>query len=304
MTSASRHSIAAGSDGVAEGLILLQNATEINLPLSSAAVDGVMEGARTVYAAACTSANTRLISQAIEHILRDPTYQEDPEIQAFYANVRCCDYLNHWNDAAIEDLEAAERSVKIALRSNPKHRRAVYVSAFLHRARGRRKEARDAFNRLIRLNPNANDRMLAEAYAQAGAEWMHLGHPENTQALVDKAIAITPQDSPALGVFFWISGRRAFIQREYPQAVDFLERSIRIRTNFWYTRAYLTAAYALNNQLEEARRTLGEFQALFPQLDSVSAVVKAEEKNPNTHDMMIEARDCMHNALISLGFPP
>jgi tetratricopeptide (TPR) repeat protein len=104
-------------------------------------------------------------------------------------------------------------------------------------------------------------------------------------------------------VFCWISGRRACIQREYPQAIEFLERSIRIRTNFWYTRAYLTAAYALNNQLDEARGTLGEFEALFPRLDSISAVVKAEGKNPNTHDMMVEARDRMHETLISLGFP-
>jgi tetratricopeptide (TPR) repeat protein len=303
MTSSDGHSIDAASADIDAALRLLQNASAINLPLASAAVDGIMKSARAVYAAACTPANTKLITQAMDHILSDSTYREDPEIQAFYANVRCCDYLNHWNDATIEDRKAAERSVAIALRSNPKHRRAVYVSAFLHRARGEREQARDAFNQLIALNPNANDRMLAEAYAQVGSEWMHLGHPERTQEMVDKAIAITPQDSPALGVFCWISGRRAFIQREYPQAIEFLERSIRIRTNFWYTRAYLTAAYALNNQLDKARQALGEFQALFPQFDSVSAVVKAEDKNPNTHDMMVEARDRMHSALLSLEFP-
>jgi tetratricopeptide (TPR) repeat protein len=305
MTSSSGHSIRADSAGVDAALRLLQNASAINLPLAAVAVDGIMGSARAVYAAACTPANTKLITQAIDHILSDPTYREDPEIRAFYANVRCCDYLNHWNDAGIEVREAAERSVAIALRSNPKHRRAVYVSAFLNRALGKRKEALAAFNRVIALNPNANDRMLAEAYAQAGAEWMHLGNPEKTQELVDKAIAITPSDSPALGVFFWISGRRAFIQREYLQAIDFLERSVAIRTNFWYTRAYLTAAYALNNQLDKARQALDEFRALFPRLDSVSAVIKAEDKNPNSHNMMVEARERMHKALISLlGFPP
>ena len=142
--------------------------------------------------------------------------------------MRCCDYLNHWNDAGIEDLEAAERAVATALRSNPNHRRAVYVSAFLKRARGKRKEALAAFERVIALNPSANDRMIAEAYAQGGSEWMHLGQPERTQEMLDKAIAITPSDSPALGVFFWISGRRAFIQRDYPEAVSFLEELVRI----------------------------------------------------------------------------
>ena len=289
---------------VSEALTLLENAVTINLPLAPGTIDRIMDSARAVYAIACTPANTNLITRAIDHVLSDPTYREDPEIQAFYANVRCCDYLNHWNEASIEDLEAAERSIAIALRTNSKHRRAVYVSAFLHRARGKREQARDAFNHVIALNPEANDRMLAEAYAQAGAEWMHLGRPDKTQELVDKAIAITPPDSPALGVFFWISGRRAFIQRKYPQAIKFLEDSVRIRTNFWYTRAYLTAGYALNKELDKARETLGEFQALFPQLDSVSAVVKAEGKNPNTHDVMVEARGRMHKALIDAGFPP
>jgi tetratricopeptide (TPR) repeat protein len=303
MTSSNGNSIGAGSAGIDEALRLLQNPSAINLPLASAAVGRIMDSARAVYAAACTPANTKLITTAIEYILSDPTYREDPEIRAFYANVRCCDYLNHWNGAGIEDLEAAERSVAIALGSNPRHRRAVYVSAFLHRARGRRKQARDAFNQLIALNPEANDRMLAEAYAQAGSEWMHLGHPERTQELVDKAIAIEPKDSPALGVFFWISGRRAFIQREYPQAVDFLERSIRIRTNFWYTRAYLTAAYQLNGQLDKAREALDKFRKCFPQLDRVAALVEAEEKNPNSHAMIFEARDRMHKALLDLEFP-
>jgi tetratricopeptide (TPR) repeat protein len=304
MTNASRPFIAAGSAGVAEALTSLQKATGINLPLASAAVDGIMDSARAVYAAACTPANTKLIANAIDHILSDPTYQEDPEIQAFYANVRCCDYLNHWNDAGIEDLEAAERAVATALRSNPNHRRAVYVSAFLKRARGKRKEALATFNRIIALNPNANDRMLAEAYAQGGSEWMHLGHPDRTQEMLDRAIAITPSDSPALGVFLWISGRRAFIQRDYPEAIRFLEDSVRIRTNFWYTRAWLIAAYALNNQLDKARQALGEFRTLFPHLDNIAALVNAEGKSPNSHPMMVDARERMHNGLIAVGFLP
>jgi tetratricopeptide (TPR) repeat protein len=289
--------------GVTEALRLIEMALTVKLPLTPDTVDKIMDNSRTLYATACTPDNTKLITQAVDHVLSDPAYREDPEIRAFYANVRCCDYLNHWNGADIKDLEAAERSVAIALRSNPNHRRAVYVTAFLHRARGRREQARDAFNQLIALNPQANDRMLAEAYAQAGSEWMHLGHPERTQEMVDKAIAITPEDSPALGVFFWISGRRAFIQRDYPQAIKFLEDSIRIRPNFWYTRAYLVAAYALNKQSDKARQALGEFRALFPRLETVSAIVEAERKNPNTHGVMVEARDRMHEALMSLGFP-
>jgi tetratricopeptide (TPR) repeat protein len=293
MANTVRDSTIADSASIRAALQQLKSVGEINLPFVRATVDQIMDSARLVYASACTPANTRSICQAIEHIIRDPTYQEEPEILAVYANVRCCDYLNHWNNAGIADLEAAEQAVATALRLNPDHRRAVYVSAFLNRGRGKRKEALAAFNRVVALNPTANDRMMAEAYAQAGSEWMHLGHPERTQELVDKAIAITPHDSPALGVFFWISGRRAFIQGDYPEAINYLERAVAIRTNFWYTRAWLAAAYALNNQLDKAQ---------FPQLDTVGTLLHAEEISPNSHGVMHDARERMHNGLIAAGF--
>ena len=76
-----------------------------------------------------------------------------------------------------------------------------------------------AFEQVIVLKPKAADRMIAEAYAQSGAQWMYLGKPERTRELVDKAIAITPPNSPAMGVFCWIAGRVPFIQGDYTDAM-------------------------------------------------------------------------------------
>ena len=61
------------------------------LPVAAFSIDEIMASAREIYASACTPANTMLITQAVEHVLRDPIRQQDPEIWAFCANVRCCD---------------------------------------------------------------------------------------------------------------------------------------------------------------------------------------------------------------------
>ena len=273
------------------------------LPAASFSIEEIMASAREIYASACIPANTMLITHAVEHVLRDPINQKDPEIWAFYANVRCCDYLNRWNGADAAELTAAEHAMETALRLDPNHRRAVYVSGFLHRARGRHAESLAAFERVIALKPEATDRMIAEAYAQSGAQWMYLGHLERTGALVEKAIAITPPDSPAIGVFCWIAGRVPFVQGNYRGAIDWLERSVAIRRNFWYTRAWLIAAYALSKHIDAARQGLIEFRALFPQLNSVAMVINAERNIPHSHPLLIDARINVHDGLMLSGLP-
>jgi tetratricopeptide (TPR) repeat protein len=211
--------------------------------------------------------------------------------------------LNRWNGSDVAELAAAEHAVDTALRLDPNHRRAVYVSGFLHRAGGRHAESLAAFDRVITLRPEATDRMIAEAYAQSGAQWMYLGHPERTGDLVEKAIAITPPYSPAIGVFCWIAGRVPFVQGDYGPAIDWLERSIAIRRNFWYTRAWLIAAYALSNQIDAARQALIEFKDLFPRLNSVAMVINAERNIPHSHPLLIDARKKMHDGLRLAGLP-
>lgn len=295
--------------GVAEPLAMLKDANAAmsdrveGLPVGPFSIEEIMAGARELYASACTPTNTMLITQVVEHVLRDPIHQRDPEIWAFYANVRCCDYLNRWNGADAAELTAAENAMEAALRLDPNHRRAVYVSGFLHRARGRHSESLAAFDRVIALKPEATDRMIAEAYAQSGAQWMYLGHLERTGELVEKAIAITPPNSPAIGVFCWIAGRVPFVQGNYRGAIDWLERSIAIRRNFWYTRAWLIAAYALSKRIDAARQALIEFRAVFPRLSSVAMVINAERSIPHSHPLLIDARIKVHDGLMLAGLP-
>jgi len=272
-------------------------------PVDPLPVPEIMASAREIYASACTPANTTLIAQVVKQILHHPEHQKDPEIWALCANVLCCDYLNRWNGSDAAELAAAEHAADTALRLDPNHRRAVYVSAFLRRAQGRHAESLAAFERVIALKPDATDRTTAEAYAQSGTQWTYLGHPERTRDLVNKAIAITPSDSPAIGVFYWIIGRPEFIQSNYGAAIHWFERSIAIRRHFWYVRAWLIAAYTLNKQKDEAQRALEDFRTLLPSLNSVAAIVNAERNIPHSNPILIDARRRVHDGLILAGLP-
>src|SRR5436190_24254333 len=101
---ASRYAVAATA-GVPAALAMLKNANAAisaardGLPVAAFSTEAIMASAREIYASACIPVNTMLITQVVEHVLRDPMHQKDPEIWAFYANVRCCDYLNRWNGA-------------------------------------------------------------------------------------------------------------------------------------------------------------------------------------------------------------
>ena len=87
------------------------------------------------------------------------------------------------------------------------------------------------------------------------------------------------------------------------RAIDWLERSVTIRGNFWYTRAWLIAAYALSNQIDAARQGLIEFRDLFPQLNSIATVINAERNIPHSHPLLIDARKKVHDGLMLAGMP-
>jgi adenylate cyclase len=66
-------------------------------------------------------------------------------------------------------------------------------------------------------------------------------------------------------MFLWVEGRAHFALGDYPNAIRALAESVRVRPNYWFTQAYLTAYYALVGRQPEARKTLVPFTKNFPQ---------------------------------------
>ncbi|HYM72222.1 MAG TPA: adenylate/guanylate cyclase domain-containing protein [Stellaceae bacterium] len=232
----------------------------------------------------------QLLTQAVQ---LDP---DSAEAWARLAQLTASDYLNHWNNTGPEQLDDAERAARKALVLDPNLALGHFAMAFTQRARGEHQLALEAFTRAIEL-----DRNFAIAYARKGDELTLVGRPGEAQALVEKAIQLSPRD-PSLGIFYWIIGRANFFAENYDQAISWLRKSVETRSNVWYNRLYLISAYALTGNVDQAKNNLQVFNRRFPEPTyTITQVVALEGSNPSNDPTVIAARDKFHDGLRLAG---
>ena len=202
-----------------------------------------------------TTENSLLARKSLEaSVARDPN---SAEAWSQLAWVLVLDYVNGWNEATRErELARAREAVKQAFAKAPGIATAHYADGLIRRADGDQKGALESFEQARRLNPN-----YALAYAQNANQLIIVGRPNDAPALVKRAITISPRD-PSLGFFYHIMGRAYFHTRDYENAIPWLEKSVRVRDNVWYNRAYLISAYALMGR-PEVKAALSEYRERF-----------------------------------------
>jgi adenylate cyclase len=239
-----------------------------------------------------------------EHMLAarqlfEQSVQLDPsaaESWSWLAETLVTQYLHHWNNVGKEDLKEAEDAVKKALAIDPNSAQSYYVEALIRRTKGEHNSALEAFSRAVELNPN-----LPRALAEKGNELVYLGRPAEASPLVEQAIKLSPRD-PALGGFYWIIGRAHFYSGDYHDAIPWLRKSVALRPNDWYNRLYLVSAYALDNQLGEARKVLKEFNNNSDFAGYTLKRVEANEKvAPNDNPVFVFAIRKFHEGLQTAG---
>ncbi len=208
------------------------------------------------------------------------------------------EYLHHWNNAGKQQLDEADAASNKALSLDPTNDQAYYAQALVHRAKGEHHAALEAFTRALELNPN-----LPKALAEKGNELTLLGRPTEAPPLVEKAIRLSPRD-PALGGFYWIIGRAHFFSGDYAGAISWLRKSLALRRNDWYIWLYLVSAYALDNQLDEAKKTLREFDSRTQFAGyTLERVNQAEKTGPNDNPVVVAARQKFRQGLQLAGMP-
>ena len=188
------------------------------------------------------------------------------------------DVINGWNGAGKPEVDRAEVEAKKAIAIDHNTPLAHHALGWVNRFRGKHKEALDAFNTAIKIDPN-----FARAYAQAANEKVFLGDAKGAIPLVDTAIKLSPSD-PYLGGFYWVKGRAYFTLGDYQNAIKALEDSINARPNLWYAQAWLVSAYKLTNQDAKAQQALTAYEQKFGaqyDLNRVTRYYQEEQfKNP------------------------
>jgi tetratricopeptide (TPR) repeat protein len=104
---------------------------------------------------------------------------------------------------------------------------------------------------------------LAFAHSLIGTTKIYLGHAEETEADVQKALRISPRDS---NTYHWTShaGRAKFVLGCDEEAVGWYQRSIEANPNFSVVRFLLAGALAQLGRLDEAQAATRAGRALDP----------------------------------------
>ena len=243
-----------------------------------------------------------------EHHLTARRYLEeslrlDPhsaESWSHLAHVIMNDYYSHWltADETLDHLlQRAAEAAETALRIDPTVAMAHQADGLVRRARGDHQGALDAFDRAIQLDPN-----FARAWAQKANELVMVGRPDEAPPLALKAISLSPRD-PAIPVFYWIMGRAYFVMGKYNDAITWLRKSVELRDNAWYSRAYLVSAYALTgrDKQPEAIAALNEFKTRFNEHTVQRIRVVYEKENPQSDPGMQTSIQELSKGLLLAG---
>jgi len=216
------------------------------------------------------------------------------------AHVMMNDYYSHWltaEETLDHLLQRAADAAETALRIDPTVAMAHQADGLVRRARGDHQGALDSFDRAIQLDPN-----FARAWAQKANELVMVGRPNEAPPLALKAISLSPRD-PAIPVFYWIIGRAYFVMGKYNDAITWLRKSVELRDNAWYSRAYLVSAYALTgrDKQPEAIAALNEFKIKFSEhtVQRIRAVY--EKENPQSDPGMQASIRELSKGLLSAG---
>ncbi|RXH07556.1 hypothetical protein EAS56_32375 [Bradyrhizobium guangzhouense] len=123
-------------------------------------------------------------------------------------------------------------------------------------------EAMEHLERAIRIDPSD-----ASAHAQIGNGLIRTGRPAEGLAHVRYAIRLSPRD-PIMPIWLEFAGNGELELKRYPEAIALFKRSVALNPRYPRGWAGLTAAYALEGDVEEAHRMAERLRMFAPTLDN------------------------------------
>jgi adenylate cyclase len=148
-----------------------------------------------------------------------------------------------------------------AIRIDPSNARAYVVRGMTYRSTKRTREAAEAAQTAIRLNPS-----YAPAYAQL-AQDQNVTPSEYPLAIanIDRAVPLSPRD-PEMRRWHWIKGKTFNYMGRYQDAIRELQAALDGGYGVWPVYSYLAVAYGYLGQRSEAEAALVHARKLNPKL--------------------------------------
>jgi len=197
--------------------------------------------------------------ELFEHALSvDP---DNADALAQIGTILVFEVLNGYYDTGrTERLADADAALAQALAKNPNHIAALRARAALLRARGAFREAIQAAEAVILINPGE-----PRVYNELGLSFLYLGEVTKAIEYFSKAGRVGPRD-PARSVWLSGLGRAQISMQRDLDAMQSLQAAVTANPKDFFTRVFLVAACALAGRQAEAEAALKECNQLRPGL--------------------------------------
>jgi tetratricopeptide (TPR) repeat protein len=164
-----------------------------------------------------------------------------------------------WAESPIAFLARAEELAVKALSLDDSEVRARVVLGHIHLFRQQYREAQAEIDRALTINPND-----AQGLAGRGTVLLWLGQTDAAIEALEQAQRIDPELN---GVDRFALSLAYYLRRRYHAAIEQAEVNLRTASSVNSTRIVLAAAYAQNNQAEDAARVVTMIRRVFPTFD-------------------------------------
>ena len=170
------------------------------------------------------------------------------------------DFIYSGMDEKPGQIAKIEELLANAIRIDPTNARAYVVRGLLYRITKRTKEAAEAAQNAVRLNPN-----YASAYAQLAQDEVTPAEYPLAIANIDQAIKLSPRD-PDMGRWHWIKGKTFNYMGRYQDAIREEQAALDSGYSSWAVYAHLAVAYAFMGRQSEAEAAVAQARKLNPKL--------------------------------------
>jgi TolB-like protein/tetratricopeptide (TPR) repeat protein len=169
-----------------------------------------------------------------------------------------------WTEAREADLRRAEALASRARALDPHDASCRSAMGFVRRMQNRFDEAISDLEAAIRLNPN-----MHLAYDTLGFTKAFVGRAEEALLHFADAIRLSPRD-PMLFVGYFGFGWAQFLLGNDGQAAEMLRKSIALNTAYSPAHLFLSAAYALQDRIDEAREAHAAYLRTNPVANTIT----------------------------------
>jgi TolB-like protein/tetratricopeptide (TPR) repeat protein len=197
-----------------------------------------------------------------------------------------------WTEAREADVRRAEALASRARALDPHDPSCHYAMGFVRRVQNRFDEAISELEAAIRLNPN-----MHLAYDTLGFTKAFVGRGDEALSHFADAIRLSPRD-PMLFIGYFGFGWAQFLLGNDDQAAEMLRKSIALNPGYSPAHLFLTAAYAMQDRIEEAHDAHAAYLRTNP---AVNTITLLRANALSTHPVYMAQRERLYEGMRRAG---